>query len=176
MRSLCVVVWPESLICSLFWWTDSMLCLRGHMAEREGTSLLDRNTIWIILQNSGQMVVVGLEVSPLPALLLPLLNWQLQKQRRAIRTDYDAWLNTNVSIQNENIKALICSDKSGWVNLSLRCWNKHHTDRIIEDTYHFLWSRFLHGGDALSFQVLVNLLLIHGIDWNAPPQFLKFCI
>lgn len=48
----------------------------GHVAVREGTSLLRRNTIRIVLQHSCQMVVVGLEVSlPLPTLLLPLLNW-----------------------------------------------------------------------------------------------------
>jgi len=41
-------------------------------------------------------------------------------------------------------------------------------------TDHFLWSRFLHGGDALLFQVLVNLLFIHGIHRNTSPQILEF--
>lgn len=53
--------------------------------------------------------------------------------------------------------------------------SKNQADWRPKDTDHFLWSCFLHRGDALFFEVLLNLLFIHGINWNAPPQFLKFC-
>lgn len=52
---------------------------------------------------------------------------------------------------------------------------KNQADGKAGATHHFLWSRFLHRGNALFLKVLVNLLLIHGINWNAPPQFLEFC-
>ena len=46
---------------------------------------------------------------------------------------------------------------------------------LLESTYHFLWSRFLHGRNTLSLQILFNFLLIHWIHSDTPPQFLKLC-
>lgn len=54
---------------------------------------------------------------------------------------------------------------------NLGSWNENQAG----DTDHFLWSCFLHRGNALFLQVLLNLLFIHGVNWNAPPQFLEFC-
>lgn len=52
---------------------------------------------------------------------------------------------------------------------------KNLSDWRDGDTDHFLWSRFLHRGNSLFLQVLINLLFVNGINWNTPPQFLEFC-
>lgn len=66
-----------------------------------------------------------------------------------------------------------CTNTPGYVRLffNLGSWSENQAG----DTDHFLWSCFLHGGNALSLQVLLNLLFVHGVNWNAPPQFLEFC-
>lgn len=55
--------------------------------------------------------------------------------------------------------------------VKLDLWKSLH----LGDTDHLLRSRFLHWGNPLFLQVLLNLFFIYGINWNAPPQFLELC-
>lgn len=110
------------------------------------------------------MVVESLEGSlSLPMLFFPLWDTQLQ--------DYV------VNVKSTSLNNLLMSE----INLHQEHFHVSKLNKSQESskegvTDHFPWRCFLHQGNALFLEVLLDPLFIYGINRNTSPQSLECCV